>query len=154
VYVACATDSQRELHSALHGILVWRCQLRSKGAAQLAAWHPCVALSAPFRQSLSVPQLQADDMKREQERLMEKLDSGLVNGVWLQMGSDLAKLKDGIQFLQSEVSRRKMCRPPEFFGALLMLRPVPALQQRTAGGAHVYESHVALRAHPSVRPSA
>jgi hypothetical protein len=70
--------------------------------------------------------LQAADAELEQQRLTEKLDTNLVCGIWLQMGSDVAKLRAGLKYIQAEFSRRRLARPPVVFGMLPSLLTVHA----------------------------
>ncbi|KAK9824464.1 hypothetical protein WJX72_010479 [[Myrmecia] bisecta] len=43
------------------------------------------------------------EFQAEKKRLKAKLESGLVSGIYLQIGSDLQRLKEGLSFLQSAV---------------------------------------------------
>ncbi len=48
------------------------------------------------------PYFQNDiDIKTEQRRLINKLNSGLINSIWFQFGSDLQKLKKEIYFIKN-----------------------------------------------------
>jgi hypothetical protein len=61
--------------------------------------------------------VQEDEWTQEKERLKAKLASGLVSGVWLQMGTDLNRLQDGLSFLQNEFSGLSDVDEPELYGA-------------------------------------
>lgn len=45
------------------------------------------------------------DRQQEQQRLAAKLETGIVAGIYLQMGSDLSKLESGLQHLQAQLQR-------------------------------------------------
>lgn len=50
----------------------------------------------------------AADVKLERDRMEEKLASGWVSGIWLQTGSDLAKLESGLKFLKGQTASRDL----------------------------------------------
>lgn len=50
----------------------------------------------------------AAEAKLERERLQQKLASGLVSGVWLQTGSEVAKLQSGLEFLRGQAASRHL----------------------------------------------
>ena len=44
-----------------------------------------------------------EDIEEERNRLSEKLSSGIINSIWLQLGSDINLLKDGILFFNEDI---------------------------------------------------
>ena len=53
------------------------------------------------RKNSCEPKLYDIDIKTEQRRLINKLNSGLINSIWFQFGSDLQKLKKEIYFIKN-----------------------------------------------------
>ena len=45
-----------------------------------------------------------EDIKDERKRLLEKLNSGIINSIWLQLGSDINLLKKGLSFLNENIN--------------------------------------------------
>ena len=59
------------------------------------------------------------DAEEERRRLTAKLATGLVAGVWLQMGSDLGRLQKGLEFLQQQLSQASPS-PPSIYGSVFL----------------------------------
>eukprot|EP01026_Neomeris_dumetosa_P058515 TRINITY_DN54529_c0_g1_i6.p2 TRINITY_DN54529_c0_g1~~TRINITY_DN54529_c0_g1_i6.p2 ORF type:complete len:279 (-),score=28.94 TRINITY_DN54529_c0_g1_i6:227-1063(-) len=47
-----------------------------------------------------------DDLAFEKDRLVQKIKSGLISGIYLQTGSDLSKLREGLEFIQNELIKQ------------------------------------------------
>ena len=62
--------------------------------------------------------MQVEEQQREAERLQEKLRSGLVRGVWLQMGSDVKRLKEALCFIDAAVAEACWDHSPQVYGML------------------------------------
>lgn len=70
---------------------------------------------------------QAAALAAEQERLRAKLQSGLVRGVWLQFGSNLPRLRDGLAFLRNALPQRDNA-PVEIYGEVPQWSPRSGLR--------------------------
>ncbi|KAL6765457.1 hypothetical protein V8C86DRAFT_800520 [Haematococcus lacustris] len=95
--------------------------LAGKGGGGSGAGHSQSAGSCTWRPDLLVafnPYLpdQAGQQAVERQRLRSKLETGLVAGVYVQIGSDLARLQSGLAFLRAAATE-------------LRLRLTPALPQ-------------------------
>eukprot|EP00775_Hariotina_reticulata_P012875 gene12875-13001_t len=59
------------------------------------------------------------DAQVERTRLREKLATGLVDRIYLQMGTDLHCLSSGLQYLQ-QLTQEGLCEPPQLLGSLFL----------------------------------
>ena len=59
------------------------------------------------------------DAEEERHRLRAKLATGIVAGVWLQMGSDLGRLQKGLEFLQQQLSHAS-ASSPTIYGSVFL----------------------------------
>ena len=76
-------------------------RLEQAGATPLVPLHVCYN-----------PYLPDDkDAEEERRRLKAKLATGLVAGIWLQMGSDLNRLQKGLDFLQQQLQQCAGAKP-------------------------------------------
>ena len=57
--------------------------------------------------------------KEERRRLQAKLATGQVAGIWLQMGSDLDKLRAGLQFLRQQLEESGCAQLPVYGSVFL-----------------------------------
>tara|TARA_Y100000589_G_scaffold235860_1_gene223231 strand:+ start:795 stop:1619 length:825 start_codon:yes stop_codon:yes gene_type:complete len=63
-----------------------------------------------------------DEIKEERKRLIEKLSSGIINSVWLQLGSDFKLLEESILFLKNSSMNKYFCNNKEIklYGSLFV----------------------------------
>ena len=59
------------------------------------------------------------DSREERRRLQAKLATGQVAGVWLQMGSDLDRLRVGLQFLRQQLDAHGCSQLPVYGSVFL-----------------------------------
>uniref|UniRef100_A0A7S4PQ27 Photolyase/cryptochrome alpha/beta domain-containing protein n=1 Tax=Guillardia theta TaxID=55529 RepID=A0A7S4PQ27_GUITH len=60
------------------------------------------------------------EREREQQRLKEKVATGCVSHVWLQFGSNMELLREGLRFLQAVRSASSTASPFKIFGSLFV----------------------------------
>ena len=72
-----------------------------------------------IRSSGPYPSSAESDAREERQRLDKKLASGCVAGIWLQMGSDLEKLADGVSFLRSCMDKHGCSQLPVYGSVFL-----------------------------------
>lgn len=77
-------------------------------AIRRSALPPPLPIYVAFNPYLPFP----EDLETEKQRLVAKLSSGLVSGVYLQMGTDLARLRAGLECL------REAARAAGFVGGI------------------------------------
>ena len=63
------------------------------------------------------------DRAAERKALASKLDTGLVSSVWLQIGSDLTHLREGLEYVTAELDRRGTRDATELFGSVFVPSP-------------------------------
>tara|TARA_Y100001968_G_scaffold333921_1_gene401134 strand:+ start:13467 stop:14273 length:807 start_codon:yes stop_codon:yes gene_type:complete len=59
-------------------------------------------------------------IKEERERLLEKISTGIVNSIWLQLGSNLSFLKKGISFLKNNLNNINYSQNYKIYGSLFV----------------------------------
>lgn len=110
---------------------------------QLKGRHPCpgrLHLGIAFNACLAT----LEERAVERERLVRKLRTGLVGDVWLNCGSDVALLEEGISFARAAHKGLNLQEPMTLFGSVL--RPnQPQLQQmrdRPWNGVHFGQEYL------------
>tara|TARA_B100001121_G_scaffold268719_1_gene252824 strand:+ start:1192 stop:2007 length:816 start_codon:yes stop_codon:yes gene_type:complete len=63
-----------------------------------------------------------NEIKEERDRLLEKLSSGLINSIWLQLGSDINLLDNGILFLKKNIKNNSFNKEQDIklYGSLFV----------------------------------
>ncbi len=82
----------------------------------------------------------------ERKRMQRKLDSGLVRGIYLQMGTDLKLLKEGLDFLKEAGSTRQDS-PIDLYGSIFLPSKRCGLADPLCPVTHMIEQLLRPRTH-------
>ncbi len=70
------------------------------------------------------------DILSENRSLQQKLNSGLVSQIYFQLGNNLVKLQQGIEFVKNELNQRQLQDKVKLFGCVLYLNRVNLQKMR------------------------
>lgn len=99
------------------------CSLQPLYSPGTVSWPKACPICAAvlYSQNLHFAIHQDEEQRVEAARLTDKLSSGLVCGVWLQMGSDHERLEAALQFINEAITEYCPDRRPQVYGALFPL---------------------------------
>ncbi|BDA42017.1 hypothetical protein COCOBI_02-8180 [Coccomyxa sp. Obi] len=94
-------------------------KLDSVEALQRAAACESIRAAPPIHVAFNPYFPSKAEAAEERKRLTRKLDTGLVRGIYLQMGTDMEKLKQALHFLK-DASRDQHGNPMDLFGSVFL----------------------------------